>query len=256
MAAAGLHPSAAIGFERSAAEYERGRPGYPPEAAAFIRTELRLGVDSKVVDLAAGTGKLTRALVESDSVVIAVEPLAAMRTQFARALPHTLILGGLAERLPMRNDSVDAIAVANAWHWFDSPRALSEAHRVLKPGGRLAVIYNRRDERVAWIARLTEIIDAHRADTPQYRSGKWHEVFETTALFEPLDQTDFVWEQPLTRATLRDRVASISFIADLDTRDRQRVLADVDELAAATFRDRSEFTMQHNTEVYLTTSRR
>jgi SAM-dependent methyltransferase len=143
--------------------------------------------------------------------------------------------------------------VANAWHWFDSGAATSEVYRVLREGGRLGIVYNRRDESVEWVARLSETIDEHRGSTPQYRSGRWREGLEKTSLFGPLDRRDFAWEQTLTRNLLRDRVASISFIARLDRDDRDRVLRVVDRLAVVQFGGRPTFTMPHITEVYMTT---
>src|SRR4051812_40459047 len=134
-----MNETAAIGFALSAQAYEEGRPGYPPAALE----PLKLGAGMTVLDLAAGTGKLTRALAASEATVIAVEPVAEMRA----ALPESVTaLDGTAETIPLEAGSVDLVTVAQAFHWFDGPAALAEIHRVLVPGGRLAVLWNRRVE--------------------------------------------------------------------------------------------------------------
>jgi SAM-dependent methyltransferase len=253
MKASGIHPSAAFGFTASAAQYERGRPEYPLAAIEFLKEVFGLGPASTIVDLAAGTGKLTRGLAETESFVVALEPLATMRAEFIRALPSMALVGAVAERLPVAKGSVDAIVVANAWHWFDSDAAAAEASRVLRRGGGLALIYNRRDESIGWVARLSEIIDAHRGDTPQYRSGRWRQDFNSNPWFAPLLRREFKYEHRLSPTLLRDRVASVSFIAQLDATRRQSVMASVDEVVAQEFGGRNEFKMPHKTEVYTTT---
>jgi SAM-dependent methyltransferase len=254
MEASDVHPSAAHGFTAAAAPYERGRPEYPPEAIDFLVAVFGLDAGATLVDLAAGTGKLTRGLARTESFLVALEPLATMRAEFARALPLVRIVGAVAERMPLAHGAADAMVVANAWHWFDSEVAAAEAHRVLRRSGGLALIYNRRDESVAWVARLSEIIDEHRGDTPQYRSGRWREAFESSPWFAPLRRRDFKYPHRLSPALLRDRVASVSFIAQLDGARRKRVMDSVDELVVQEFGDRSEFTMPHTTEVYTTTA--
>ena len=125
----------ATAFDDAAQEYERGRPGYPREAIDWVTRELPLDRRSVVVDLAAGTGKLTRDLTRRFDEVIAIEPLAAMREQLARAAPTARALEGSAERIPVPDASADAVFVAQAFHWFDPARALDELARVLRPGG-------------------------------------------------------------------------------------------------------------------------
>jgi SAM-dependent methyltransferase len=144
-----INRTAAQGFERGAGDYEKARPSYP---AAVLDLLPSSGV---VVDLAAGTGKLTR-MLRGD--VVAVEPVAAMRAIAAQFAPA---IGATAEQLPLRDGCVAAVTVAQAFHWFDAPRALAEIRRVLEPGGTLLMVWNDRDNRVPWVAAMTAVIHAH-----------------------------------------------------------------------------------------------
>ena len=117
-----VNPVVAAGFGRAADAYERSRPGYPAEAVARLVAELGIGPGQTVLDLAAGTGKLTRLLVEFGADLVAVEPSAAMRSEFASVLPDIPVHEGTAEQIPLADDSVDAVVVAQAFHWFNAPR--------------------------------------------------------------------------------------------------------------------------------------
>ena len=156
------HPTAAAGFGNAAAAYERGRPSYPDHAVAYLAAELGLGPATRVLDLAAGTGKLTRLLVEGGADVVAVEPVAAMRTVLAEAVPGVPALEGTAEAIPLPDGSVDAVTVAQAFHWFDAGTALAEIHRVLRPGGGLGLIWNARGATSEWVAVLRGLVHAVR----------------------------------------------------------------------------------------------
>src|SRR5919205_118513 len=142
-------------FGSAAQSYERGRPGYPPEALDWL---LPAGV-RRVLDLAAGTGKLTRLLVARGLDVVAVEPSAGMRAEFARVLPGVPVLAGAAEDIPLDDANVDAVLVGQAWHWVDPERACPEIARVLTPGGRLGLVWNMRDPRGGWAAELERLLD-------------------------------------------------------------------------------------------------
>ena len=156
-----IHPAAAQGFSASADAYERGRPGYPDEAIAWIVERLRLEPGRNVLDLAAGTGKLTRALVPSGAQVIAVEPIDEMREQLFAALPDVDAFDGTAESIPLPDASVDAVTCAQAFHWFRAAEAVQEIHRVLRPGGSIALIWNIRDLSDRLQARVQEILAPH-----------------------------------------------------------------------------------------------
>jgi len=153
----GPHP-AAPSFARRADAYERARPGYAPAAVAYLVEQLDLRPGRVVLDLGAGTGKLARQLVPSGARMLAVEPLAELR---ALVPPGIEVLDGRAEAIPVEDDAVDAVTVAQAFHWFDEERALAEIRRVLRPGGLLALVSNRREP-----GPFDELLARHRAHAP------------------------------------------------------------------------------------------
>ncbi len=215
-----VNPTAASGFDSGADAYERGRPSYPDEAIAHLVEVLRLEPGKRVLDLAAGTGKMTRLLVATGVDLIAVEPVAGMRTAFAAAVPEVEILEGTAEAIPLADASVDAVVVAQAFHWFDRDRSLAEIGRVLRPGGGVALVWNRRDESVPWVAEMSRIIHWNRGLIPQY-DGIQLEGFTTWTCG---------YVQQLSHDGLLDRVSSVSYIAAMDETERAGVLAQVSEL--------------------------
>lgn len=132
--------SLATSFGSAAEAYERGRPAYPADLLDALHHELDLGPGRDLLDLAAGTGKLTRQLVPFGAHLVAVEPLAEMRARFEHAVPGVLAIDGTAEDIPLAADSIDIVLVAQAYHWFDRDRANREVARVLRPGGQRAAI--------------------------------------------------------------------------------------------------------------------
>jgi MOSC domain-containing protein YiiM/SAM-dependent methyltransferase len=227
-----IHESAARGFAAGADAYERGRPSYSPEAIAHIVRELRIGPGKRVLDLAAGTGKLTRELVPTGAELVAVEPIAEMRAKLEAAVPSAQAITGTAEEIPIPNHSVEAVVVGQAFHWFDGIRALSELRRVLKPEGAMALIWQSRDASVPWVARMNAIIDRADDGHPRFRSEAWREAFDLTALFDPLEKTVFRYIQRASAETLVDRVASISYVAAMSEARREVVLDQVRDLLA------------------------
>lgn len=152
-------------FDAVADAYERARPGWPPEAIEIAAQRLGLERDATVLDLGAGTGKLTRRLAGRFATVTAVEPLDGMRAVLEDRIPFVRVLAGTAEAIPLPDRSVDAVFVAEAIHWFDLQRAVSEMTRVLRPGGGVAVLYNRRDWTAAegtWQAEANAAFLRHR----------------------------------------------------------------------------------------------
>jgi len=246
-----VHHAAARGFDQQADAYDRGRPGYPAEAVAFVIETLGIGPGATVVDLAAGTGKLTRKLVPTGAEVIAIEPVPGMRDVLSRSLPEVQVADGTAESLPLDDASVDGVVVAQAFHWFDGPRALAELARVLRPGRRLAVVFNVRDERDPVQAALERVWEPYRGDTPTHRSGDWQRAFEPAGLFTPLAHQAFRNEQRVSADQLVDRVVSVSFIATLDEAQRAAVEAEVRSLLA----DEAEVVLPYWTDVFWTERR-
>jgi SAM-dependent methyltransferase len=226
----GVHAAAARGFSRAADAYDRARPDYPSAAVGWLAERLDLGPGRTVVDLAAGTGKLTRPLAATGAEVVAVEPVAEMRARIGAAAARSL--DGTAEAIPLPDASADAVAVAQAFHWFDGPRALSEIHRVLRPGGALALVWNRRPLEHPVHAAVERIIAPHRDDAPEHRSGAWRAAFGETTLFGPLEERTFPHSRPHDADALADRVGSTSFIAALDDGPRAEIIAAVRALAA------------------------
>jgi SAM-dependent methyltransferase len=246
-----VHRSAAVGFDRAAEIYERARPGYPTEAVEFVVSH----IGGTVVDLAAGTGKFTRELVARDLPTIAVEPVAGMRTTFRRAMPAVPLLAATAEQLPFRDRAIASITAAQAAHWFDAPRAVREFHRVLAPGGRIALIWNVRDESYDWVRRVTEIIDPYERahGTPRYKHRAWQPPFDESTLITRVDQAQIPYRQPMTVQSFLDRFDSCSFIAILDDDARAEVLGKL-RLLTETHPDlagRQEFEQPYVTEVYV-----
>jgi ubiquinone/menaquinone biosynthesis C-methylase UbiE len=221
---------AARGFGAGAAAYEAARPGYPDEAMAVLVEHLGLRPGLRVLDLAAGTGKLTRRFVEHEASVLAVEPVQGMRDQLAAVLPAVEVLEGTAESIPVPDASIDLVSVAQAFHWFDAPAALAEIARVLRPGGGLALLWNERDETTPWVAEMSRLIRWHERTVSRYQHVDWAEVVAASGRFTPLQEVVIHWRQPLTRELLAERVRSISYIAAMPVAERERLAAEVVEL--------------------------
>ena len=252
-----IHGSAARGFALATQAYEEGRPTYPAKAAERLERELHLKPGRVVLDLAAGTGKLTALLVGTGATVAAVEPVAEMRATLERALPAVTAYPGTAEAIPLDAGSVDAVTVGQAFHWFRAEAALAEIHRVLRENGRLGLVWNVRDTSVPWMARLTEIMEPHRGDAPAYRTGAWREAFARTPLFEPLREAEVAHVHHLTPDGVLARVSSVSFVAALPTAERERVLGEVRELLATDpdLRDRAQIELPYRTQIFWTRRR-
>ena len=209
-----------LSFGSQAAAYERGRPSYPPEAIDWL---LPPGARN-VLDLGAGTGKLTTRLVERGLDVVAVDPIAEMLEVLSGSLPATPALLGTAEEIPLADDSVDAVLVAQAWHWVDPQRAIPEVARVLRPGGRLGLVWNTRDERLGWVKDLGRII------------GHEDDPFNSTVTlpepFTGVERFQVEWTSYLTPQALIDLVASRSYCITSPAEVRSTTLARVRELLA------------------------
>lgn len=156
--------------------------------------------------------------------MIGVDPLEAMTTTFRQRCPDVAIAAGTAEAMPFASRSFDVVTCASAFHWFDHDRALPEIHRVLRPGGRLGIVWNRRDRIEGWAAEFWAITEAHRRDTPGYRTGAWRVALESSEQFGPISEYWFDNIQRVDLDGLLARVGSISFIETLPTAERNDVL--------------------------------
>jgi SAM-dependent methyltransferase len=214
----GTREERSLSFGSEAAAYERGRPSYPPEAIDWL-----LPPDARdVLDLGAGTGKLTTRLVERGLKVIAVDPIAEMLELLTSALPETPALLGTAEHIPLPDNSVDAVLVAQAWHWFDPEQAIAEVARVLRPGGRLGLVWNTRDERLGWVKDLGEIIG--------HEDDPFNSSVALPDPFTAIDRHHVEWTNYLTPQALIDLVASRSYCITSPAAVRARTLEQVREL--------------------------
>jgi SAM-dependent methyltransferase len=184
----------------------------------------------RVLDLGAGTGMLTRHLLARGAEVIAAEPVAGMRTVLRDAHPAALTVAARAEALPLPDGTVDAVTVAQAFHWFDADAALAEMHRVLRPGGLVAVLFNIRDLDDPLQAELDEQLRADRGDTPSWASRDWDAALRDAAGFAPPEEHAEAHVHHLDGDGFVARVASVSFVARLPEDRRQQVLREAREL--------------------------
>jgi SAM-dependent methyltransferase len=209
----------ASSFGQAADRYQRGRPEYPESAVEWLVPRQA----RRVLDLAAGTGKLTRPLAAAGLRVVAVEPSERMRELLAAAVPRALVLAGSAEKIPLADGAVDAVVVGQAWHWFDLTLAVPEIARVLVRDGTLGLAWNVRDESEPWVAALGRIMHQH--------SGQ---VIDTAPdIGEPFglaERMEIRWSRVMTRADILDMVASRSYVITMPDRERDELLGDVADL--------------------------
>jgi SAM-dependent methyltransferase len=211
--------------------YERGRPGYPDEALALFARSFGLQPGKRVIDLGAGTGKFTRQLTPFGVEILAVEPSPSMRAELARTVPGVELADGSAEAIPAADASVDAVFVAQAFHWFDADRALTEIARVLRPGGGLGLIWNERDETVEWVHRLSQAIEwPQRRPYPADRD--YRAVVSAHPAFVDVSRHRFPFHQTLDHAGLMDRLASTSYIMAMAGAEREAFLAPLAKLVS------------------------
>ena len=204
-------------FGSVAEAYDRGRPAYPADAVAWLA-----GGEARVVlELGAGTGKLTRELVDQGHAVFATDPDEAMLAVLRERVPEVSAKVATAEEIPANDRSVDVVVVAQAFHWFDHEAALPEIARVLKPGGHVALVWNSRDERIPWVRRMGDILGRQDLDT----SSSEHLVHSD--LFGFMEEASFKHWQEIDRETILDMARSRSSFAVMDEDERERHLAEV-----------------------------
>ncbi|HET7130296.1 MAG TPA: methyltransferase domain-containing protein [Gaiellaceae bacterium] len=239
-----IDPVAAAGFGAAAEVYERARPSYPPEAIDWLLERTGIGPGDTIVDLGAGTGKLTRLLLASGARVVAVEPIAEMRA----LIGVEEAIDGTAEDIPLPDGAAALVTVAQAFHWFDLDRALPEIHRVLRPGGALALVWNMRDLDDPLQRGVEELLAPLRGRLGAQREGKWRAPLAASPLFGDPETAEFRHAQLSTAADVQERVASTSFVAAMSEHERRPVLDQVRTLVG----DQHEpFPFPYVTEVLL-----
>lgn len=232
-----VHEVAARGFGAQAATYDKARPSYPPDAVGWLARELRIERGRRVVDLAAGTGKLTVPLAETGAELIAVEPVTAMRDVLRARVPGVAAVAGVAEALPFASGSIDAVTVAQAFHWFDAARAMAELARVIRVGGRLGVIWNSREPGADWVDRVWSVMDrvelrapwcGHGTGGTADTSSGWTERnLPRVAGWSPWATASFSHVQRATHQDVVDRMLSVSRVAALPRDEQEAVLTEI-----------------------------
>jgi len=247
-----VDPRAASGFASVAEAYERGRPSYPVEAIERVLADLALTDASRVLDLAAGTGQLSRLLHTRVGAVVAVEPVQAMRTKLAATMPDVTVLDGTAEAIPLGDRDVHAVVVGEAFHWFQTAAATKEIARVLTDGGGIALLWNSPTwtlDDTPWLAAFRRIVAHHRQAAGSYPAGDgtWRIAFERTRLFQALEHVQVAHAQVLDPVGFVAQVASWSWIANLGSDQRQVILDDVHALVEG----HDEIVIPYRTDLHL-----
>jgi SAM-dependent methyltransferase len=226
----------ASSFGAVAATYAQYRPEYRADAVRWCVAPVGRDVGSlRVLDLGAGTGKLTKLLAALGADVTAVEPDDAMRAELGRGLPSAPALAGSAERIPLPNGSVDAVLCAQAMHWFDLPRALPEIARVLVPGGVLGALWNDEDDRVPWVAGLqraaadaaSPALTRRREGLEYFSPARFAAAQGGRALFGPPERAEFANGQRLTAQSLLRQAGTHSHVLLMEPAQRERRLAEI-----------------------------
>lgn len=250
---AGIQKVAQLGYSSQASTYAKGRPSYPIELQAWLRDALDIRPGATVIDLGAGTGKFTRLLSSMESDVVAVEPVDAMRAEFAKDLPNIKVLKGTAESIPVESGTAQALICAQAFHWFANETALAEIHRVLKPNGRLGLVWNVRDESVDWVAAITDIITPYEGDTPRFHTGAWRLPFKGHYFSDPELTCFGHTHSGSAKEVIIDRILSVSFIAALPPSEKAKVTEQLQNLVQThpSLRRRETIEFPYQTQAYL-----
>ena len=228
-----LHPLAAQ-FASVADAYERGRPEYAPAVVGALAAELGIAPGAAVLDLAAGTGKLARSLLAAGLDVVAVEPQAPLRDRLAATIGPERVREGLAEAIPLPDASVEAVTVADGFHWFSHARALAEIRRVLTPRGGLAVLSTVPDwSGASWAHELGSLIVRLRPEHPYFDGPPWQEAVRAAGGWSAPREIRVITSQPADPRRIVDHVASMSFVAALPEGERVEWLAQVASLIEA-----------------------
>lgn len=245
-AAPSVHSWAEGGFGRAAEAYERGRPEYPAAAVDFLAARFGLGPGSLVVDLGAGTGKLSRQLAATGAGIVAVEPVSGMRALIPTGIEA---VDGTAEAIPCEDGAADAVTCAQAFHWFEPDAALTEIHRVLRPGGGLAIVNNVRDESDPLQREFLVVLGRYRSHPSLEAASRPADVLDGDPRFAPPELQRFPHVHRLDADAFVAQAASESSIALLDDTTRATALR---EFGALVTDGADEIELRYATEVLVT----
>lgn len=216
-----IHDSAAAGFQRNASVYASIRPSYHPRLLQRFGAHVDTG--NTLVELGAGTGIFTAQLLQAGYAPIAVEPVQAMRAHLTRQFPAVNVRVGTAEETGLPNASVDAVVVAQAFHWFNFPLALAEIKRILRPGGLLACVWNVRDESIPWMRAYEKAVNQYAGTAPRYSSLAWRHAIDADPAFALVDEYAIANPQPTNADGVITRALSTSFVANLSAQQQQNL---------------------------------
>ncbi|MEU4344090.1 class I SAM-dependent methyltransferase [Nocardia sp. NPDC023852] len=247
VAATSLRAERANSFGAHAAAYAEHRPDYPAAAIQWALKPIAHKQAPVVLDLGAGTGKLTEGLLAAGATVIAVEPDAEMRAELVRRLPEVTTYDGAAESIPLPNSSVDAIVAGQAFHWFDQQRAFPELARVLCDGGVFAALWNTDDMRVDWVAGLARVA---RSDTSSPLPKSGDDELPAHALFQDFEHAEFPHAHRRTAESLAATIGTYSYTLVVSAQQRTDVLGRItDYLRSRPETVEGEFDMPLRTQV-------
>jgi SAM-dependent methyltransferase len=238
-----LHPL--VGGFSDAAVYDAGRPRYGRAVVSLLVEQLELAPGAPVLELGAGTGQLSRALLDAGLELTAVEPLGPTRELLIAAIGSEHVRAGRAEQIPLEDGSVEAVFAADSFHWFDETRAMPEIKRVLRPRGGVAILRMLPRLERPWSRELGEILIESRPEHPAFGERSAAAALEEDAAFGPVTHTAPTTPGVLEREQLLAWVASFSWVAVLATPERERLLERVEELLARHDVSRVEYDVLH-----------
>jgi SAM-dependent methyltransferase len=247
-----LHPSAARGFAADPRRYQRGRPGYPAEAIDWALGEVGIGRGAAVVELGAGTGKLTSELLVRGLRVIAVEPVERMAAELSARLPGVQVQRAPADATGLPDGQADAVLAAQSFHWFATRAAVQEIRRLLRSRGWLVLLWNRRDQSHPVWRAVTEVIEPLRGDEPTHEGDRWRAALSPGGGFGRLAHRRFAHSVTADREGFEDRVLSISYVACQPPEVRRRIRAELGRIWAGWAPEREDACLPYHTDVYLT----
>ncbi|KAI8066690.1 S-adenosyl-L-methionine-dependent methyltransferase [Gongronella butleri] len=251
------HETAVSGFDKQTDNYDLARPSYP--ASAIEKIQSLLPAHAKVAEIGSGTGIMTRLLVAAGFDITAIEPVDGMRKKFSESLPDVPVIKATAWDTTLPDASQDAVIIAQAFHWFDDLNTLKEANRILKPNGKLMLIWNMESKSAKWVDQLRALYESYDSAAPQYRKNQWQKVFEEPAsasLFQlPLQHAHFDYNMPSARELIMPRILSKSYIAVMDEEEQARLAARVNAVLddpAYEFAcdENGKFVYPHDTDLY------